>query len=198
MKGKEGPFHSPSLRSALRLAVRASTRPRRRNSKQAVTRDVLDRLRSTCRSDRLADTRDRGILLLAFASPPRGGSAAGRAAQRRNGALDPRDPKSERLPCSAIQLGRTKTGVADEAERVLLVGPPVEALRKWLEPVDVSSGPIFRSIDHWEALEERALTPRLISDCETALCLARSEAGVFCPRPEIGLPHGGVVSPYPR
>ena len=81
---------------------------------------------------------------------------------------------------------------------MLLVGPPVEALRKWLEPVDVSSGPIFRSIDHWEALEERALTPRLISDCETALCLARSEAGVFCPRPEIGLPHGGVVSPYPR
>ncbi len=97
------------------------------------------------------------------APPQRGGSAAGRAAQRRNGALDPRDPKSERLPCSAIQLGRTKTGVADEAERVLLVGPPVEALRKWLERVDVSSGPIFRSIDHWEALEERALTPQSIS-----------------------------------
>src|ERR1700730_11469485 len=43
-KGQEGPFRSPSLRSALRLAVRASTRPRQRKSKRAVTRDVLDRL----------------------------------------------------------------------------------------------------------------------------------------------------------
>jgi integrase len=67
-KGQEGPLASPSLRSALRLAVRASTRPRRRKSKRAVTRDVLDRLLATCRSDRLADTRDLAILLLAFAS----------------------------------------------------------------------------------------------------------------------------------
>ena len=67
-KGQEGPFASPSLRSALRLAVRASGRPRKRKSKRAVTRDVLDRLLQTCSSDRLADTRDLAILLLAFAS----------------------------------------------------------------------------------------------------------------------------------
>jgi integrase len=65
-KGQEGPFHAPSLRAALRLAVRASTRPRQRKSKRAVTRDVLDRLLATCRSDRLV--RDLAILLLAFAS----------------------------------------------------------------------------------------------------------------------------------
>ena len=67
------------------------------------------------------------------------------------------------MPCLAIQLGRTKTGDADEAGRVLLVGPPVEALREWLERADISKGPIFRAIDRWEAIEERALTPQSIN-----------------------------------
>jgi hypothetical protein len=63
----------------------------------------------------------------------------------------------------AIQLGRTKTGIADEAGRVLLVGPPVEALREWLERADISKGPIFRATDRWEAIEERALAPQSIN-----------------------------------
>jgi hypothetical protein len=54
-KGIEGPFAAPSLRSAPRLAVRASARPRQRKSKRAVTRDVLNRLIVTCATDRLAD-----------------------------------------------------------------------------------------------------------------------------------------------
>jgi hypothetical protein len=118
-KGQEGPFASPSLRSALRLAVRASTRPRRRKSKRAVTRDVLDRLLATCSSDRLADTRDLAILLLAFASGGRRRSEVARlrVAQLSDEPLvplDPLDPKSPTLPCVAIQLGRTKTGNADD------------------------------------------------------------------------------------
>jgi integrase len=156
------------LRAALRLAVRASTRPRQRKSKRAVTRDVPDRLLATCRSDRLADTRDLAILLLAFAS---GGRRRSEVARLRVEQLsdeppvpfNPQDPKSETLPCVAIQLGRTKTGQADEAGRVLLVGPPVEALREWLERADISKGPIFRAIDRWEAIEERALTPQSIN-----------------------------------
>ena len=136
-KGQEGPFASPSLRSALRLAVRASTRPRRRKSKRAVTRDVLDRLLATCASDRLADTRDLAILLLAFASGGRRRSEVARLrveqlSEEPAVPLDPRDPRSPTLPCLAIQLGRTKTGDTDDGGRVLLVGPPVEALREWL------------------------------------------------------------------
>jgi integrase len=169
----------------LRLVVRASTRPRQRKSKRAVTRDVLDRLLASCRSDRLADARDRAILLLAFASGGRRRSEVARLRVEQLSdespvALDPRDPKSERLPCLAIQLGRTKTGVADEAERVLLVGPPVEALLEWLERADVSRGPIFRSIDRWEALEERALTPQSINLIVKRRCaLAGLEAKEF-------------------
>ncbi len=77
--------------------------------------------------------------------------------------LDPRDPKSPTLPSLAIQLGRTKTGDADAAGRVHLAGPPVEALREWLERADITKGPIFRAIDRWEAAEEKALTPRSIN-----------------------------------
>src|ERR1700730_5150266 len=136
-RGQEGPFRSPSLRSALRLAVRASTRPRQRKSRRAVTRDVLHRLLATCPSDPLAGTRDLAILLLAFASGGRRRSEVARLRiEQVSGGLsvrlDPQDPQSPTLPCLAIQLGRTKTGVADEAGRVLLVGPPVEALREWL------------------------------------------------------------------
>ncbi|BBC03936.1 site-specific integrase [Bradyrhizobium elkanii] len=167
-KGQEGPFHAPSLRTAVRLAVRANTRPRQRKSKRAVTRNVLDRLLATCRSDRLADTRDLAILLLAFVS---GGRRRSEVARLRVEQIsdepavprDPKDPQSPTLPCVAIQLGRTKTGVADEAGRALLVGPPVEALREWLERADIARGPIFRAIDRWEAVEEKALTPQSIN-----------------------------------
>ena len=163
-----GTVRAPSLRSALRLAVRASSRPRERKSKRAVTRDVLDRLIATCATDRLADARDLAILLLAFASGGRRRSEVARlrVEQLRDeppARLDPRDPKSPPLPCLAIQLGRTKTGDADEEGRVLLVGPPVEALREWLERADIKKGPIFRAIDRWEAVEEKALTPQSIN-----------------------------------
>ena len=167
-KGIEGPFASPSLRSALRLAVRASPRPRQRKSKRAVTRDVLDRLIATCASDRLADTRDLAILLLAFASGGRRRSEVARlrVEQLRNeppAPVDPRDAGSPTLPCLAIQLGRTKTRDADEEGRELLVGPPVEALREWLERADIKKGPIFCAIDRWDAVEEKALTPQSIN-----------------------------------
>ena len=168
-KGQEGPFHSPSLRAALRLAVRASTRPRQRKSKRAVTRDVLDRLLATCRSDRLADTRDLAILLLAFASGGRRRSEVARLRVEQLSdeppvPLNPQDPKSPRR-CRAWRFSSAapRPANADEAGRVLLVGPPVEALREWLERADISKGPIFRAIDRWEAMEERALTPQSIN-----------------------------------
>lgn len=76
-KGFEHAIGAPIVKAAIRLAARASARPRRRKSKKAVTRDVLDQVLATCGSDRLADTRDRAILLLAFAS-----GAAGAARSR--------------------------------------------------------------------------------------------------------------------
>ena len=167
-KGLEGPFASPALRSALRLAVRATGRPRKRKSKRAVTRDILDRLVATCASDRLADTRDLAVLMVAFAS---GGRRRSEVARLRFEQLedepavplDPTDPNSTPLPCLAIRLGRTKTTSADDEAKVLLVGPPVVALKEWLQRADISKGPIFRAIDQWGAVEDRALTPQSIN-----------------------------------
>ncbi len=55
-------------RIRLRLAVRASARPRQRKSKKAVTVDILAKLLQACAGDRLVDLRDHALLLTAFAS----------------------------------------------------------------------------------------------------------------------------------
>lgn len=167
-RGLEGPFASPALRSALRLAVRASGRPRRRKSERAVTRDILDRLAADCRSDRLVDIRDRAILMVAFAS---GGRRRSEVAALRLDQLhdepsvpsDPIDPASRPLPCLSIRLGRTKTTEADDDATALMIGPPVVALKAWIERAKIARGPIFRAIDRWGTLEERALSPQSVN-----------------------------------
>lgn len=168
-KGLESPLGTPAIRTSVRLAVRASARPRRRKSKRAVTRDILDRLIATCQSDRLADTRDLAILLVAFASGGRRRSEVARLRLEQltvepDVLLDPDDKDSPRLPCMAIALGRTKTAQADDDDsRVLLIGAPVTALREWIERADVKKGPVFRAIDRWEAIDDRALTPQAVN-----------------------------------
>jgi len=167
-KGIDGPFAAPALRTAIRLAVRASARPRRRKSKRAVTRDILDRLLATCASDRLSDARDLALLLVAFGSGGRRRSEIARLrveqiSEEAPVLLDPDDPDSPRLPCLAITLGRTKTAAADEDSRVLIIGRPVEALREWLERVNLNKGAVFRAIDRWEGLSDRALTPQAVN-----------------------------------
>jgi len=167
-RGIEGPFAAPALRAAVRLAVRAAARPRRRKSKRAVTRDILDRLLATCRSDRLADARDRALLLIAFGSGGRRRSelAALRVEQLSDEApiaVDSDDPQSPRLPCMTIALGRTKTAGADDDSRVLLVGPPVDALRLWLARAGIAKGAVFRALDQWQGMGERALTPQAVN-----------------------------------
>ncbi len=67
-RGLDGAFASPALKSAIRLAVRAVPRTRRRKSAKAVTGDIVAKLLATCASDSLRDLRDRAILMVAFAS----------------------------------------------------------------------------------------------------------------------------------
>jgi site-specific recombinase XerD len=167
-RGLEGPFASPALRSALRLAVRASGRPRRRKSERAVTRNILDRLTGTCRSDELVDVRDLAILMVAFAS---GGRRRSEVAGLRLDQLhdepsvpsDPIDPASRLLPCLSIRLGRTKTASADDDAKVVMIGPPVVALKAWIARARIAKGSIFRAIDRWGTLEERALAPQSVN-----------------------------------
>ena len=151
-RGLEGPFSNPSIRNALRLAIRAADRPRARKSASAITRDILDRLLATCSRGRAVDLRDRALLLLAFGSGGRRRSEIARLKvddleEREPVAADPKAPKDEQLPVLAIRLRRTKTSSADTGESVLVVGRPVEALRAWLALSQIDAGPIFRRID---------------------------------------------------
>ena len=158
--GFEGPFSSPNLRAALRLAARAARLPRGRKSAKPLTRDVLERLIAACSKGTLADKRDAALLLLAFASGGRRRSEI--AALRMEDIVErppvPADrstPQGPKLPVLALRLGRTKTASREDDERALAVGRPVEALRAWLEAAGISSGPVFRRIDRWE----RSATP---------------------------------------
>jgi integrase len=167
-RGLKGHFTEPSIKSALRLAVRAAARPRQRKSRKAVTGDVLARLLSACGGERQVDIRDRALLLIAFASGGRRRSeVAGLRVEDLQEEdpvpLDPKDRTSAVLPCMTIHLGRTKTTDAADAAFVVLVGRPVVALRQWLATASIESGPIFRKIDQWGNINRRAITPQSVN-----------------------------------
>ncbi|ASQ15018.1 site-specific integrase [Sinorhizobium meliloti] len=174
-RGLTGAFGAPSLKSALRLAVKASNRPRQRKSKKAVTVDILATVLQACAGDRLVDVRDRAMLLAAFAS---GGRRRSEVATLRVEDLtdeepvraDPSDKTSPPLPCLSIRLGRTKTTTADENEHVLLIGRPVAALKTWLAEAQIKDGPVFRRIDQWGNIDRRALTPQSVNLVLKARC----------------------------
>jgi integrase len=160
--GLEGPFSSPSLRAALRLAARAARRPRGRKSAKPLTRDVLERLIAACAKGTLADKRDAALLLVAFASGGRrrseiAGLRIEDLVERPPVPADPRAPQGPKLPVLALKLARTKTASREDDERVLAVGRPVEALKAWLAAAGISSGPVFRPIDRWGAIGDSAL-----------------------------------------
>ena len=73
------------------------------------------------------------------------------------------DPASSPLPCLAIQLGRTKTTSANDDGRVLMVGPPVIALKRWIKRARIAKGPIFRAINRWGTVEDRSLSPQSVN-----------------------------------
>jgi integrase len=174
-RGLEGPFGNPSIRNALRLAIRAADRPRARKSPSAITRDVLDRLLATCSPGRAVDLRDRALLLLAFGSGGRRRSELARLKvddleEREPVPADPATPSSEKLPVLAMRLRRTKTASADAGESVLVVGRPVEALHAWLAFSKIEAGPVFRPIDKWGNIGAAALDPQSVNAMIKSRC----------------------------
>jgi integrase len=163
-RGLNGAFASPALKSAIRLAVRAVPRQRRRKSAKAVTSDVLAKLLATCTTDSLRDLRDRAILMVAFAS---GGRRRSEIAGLRLEQLTVEAPiKTEDgppLPSLAIHLGRTKTSDGEQDDVVYLTGRPVEALNAWLAAAKIDKGSVFRGIGRWSTVSRRALDPQSIN-----------------------------------
>lgn len=180
-RGLTGVFSSPSLKSAIRLDVRATPRPRKRKSAKAVTGDVLGKMLVTCSTDSLRDIRDRAILMVAFAS---GGRRRSEIAGLRVEQLTVEPPivveGGPPLPSLAIHLGRTKTSGSEHDEVVYLTGRPVDALNAWLAAGRIESGSIFRKIDRWGNVSKRALEPSAINQIvKQRATLAGLEPGEF-------------------
>ncbi len=140
--------------------MKAADRPRVRNSRRAITRNILEDLIGTCTDGGSAALRDRALLLVAFRS---GGRRRSELASLKVRQLieedpvptDPTDSESPMLPCLTIQLARTKTSDAEEGAQVKLIGRPVDALTALMESEDVSEGSVFRRIDRWENVRAR-------------------------------------------
>jgi integrase len=167
-RGLTGAFSAPSLKAALRLAVRAAGRPRHRKSRKAVTGDILQRLLDTCAGGRLTDIRDRALLLTAFASGGRrrseiAGLSVEDLVDEEPVPAEPGKPDAVMLACMTIRLGRTKTTAVDDEATVVLIGRPVIALKAWLTRAGIDKGPIFRKIDQWGNIDRRALSPQSIN-----------------------------------
>lgn len=180
-RGLDGAFASPALRSALRLAVRAVPRPRRRRSPKAVTSGVLAKLLATCGSDSLRDLRDRAILMVAFAS---GGRRRSEVAGLRKEQLTAEPPVTSEdgspLPSLSIHLGRTKNSGAGQDEVVYLTGRPVDALNAWLAAAKIDGGSVFGGIDRWGHVSRRALDPKAVNDIvKSRVAQAGLEVGEF-------------------
>jgi transposase len=88
---------------------------------------------------------------------------------------DPRNPASPLVPCLTINLGRTKTTTAEDQAHVILIGRPVEALKRWIGEASIDTGPVFRRIDQWGNMDRRALTPQSVNLILKARC---SQAGL--------------------
>ncbi|GEC33920.1 integrase [Sinorhizobium fredii USDA 205] len=164
-RGAAGAFASPALKSAIRLAIRAVPRQRRRKSAKAVTGDVLAKLLATCGDHNLRDLRDRALLMVAFAS---GGRRRSEVAGLRKEQLTVEAPVKVEdgtpLPSLSIHLGRTKNSGAAQDEVVYLTGGPVDALNAWLAAARIDSGSVFRAIDRWGNVSRRALDPKAVND----------------------------------
>jgi len=180
-RGLTGAFSSPALKSAIRLSVRATPRPRKRKSAKAVTGDVLAKMLATCASGSLRDLRDQAILMVAFAS---GGRRRSEIAGLRCEQLTVESPIAVEgappLSSLAIHLGRTKTSGTDQDEVVYLTGRPVDALNAWMIAAGIGSGSIFRKVDRWGNVSKRVLDPKSVNDIvKQRAALAGLEPGEF-------------------
>jgi integrase len=53
-----------------------------------------------------------------------------------------------------------------------MIGPPVVAIKAWIARAKVGRGPVFRAIDRWGTLEERALSPQSVNRIVKRRCVA--------------------------
>ena len=166
-RGLDHSFDNPVVVEAVKAAVRASKRPRTSKSKKTVTLDVLEKVLETCDRHRYAGRRDRAMLLLAFGS---GGRRRSEVVSFNLEDIEPPVPTGgEHVPVYEIRLLTAKRISAEDGETIFVAGRAARALEDWVrclrhELGDDVTGPIFRKITRWHAIEARALHAGAVND----------------------------------
>lgn len=185
----DGSFASPALRKAMRLATRASGRPRQRKSREPigaeVLRKLLDRLDreiigwspgdgTPARGSVLRALRDRSMLSLGFAAGGRRRSEISRLSVEQIEIRETDGESGENEQILIIHLGRTKTQDAADDATVTVRGRAVADYTTWRQAASLTQGPVYRPIGRWGRLRDQALSPQSVN----AVLKARlSEAG---------------------
>jgi integrase len=173
VKGLENPCRSPVVQELLARVRRAYAR---RNAaparKDALTRDVLEKLLATC-DDSLRGRRDAALLLFAW-------STGGR---RRSEVIAVTMENTVRVDDDAYlhTMSHSKTnqaGVARANDAKPLVGKAAQALTLWLEASGIGSGPIFRRVRRGDVLGE-PLTAAAVRNIVLERCRLAGVEGDF-------------------
>lgn len=135
---KEAGYASPTTKDQVKLLLKRakSARIERPQQKAAITRDILDRMLSTC-DNTLIGVRDRALLLVAFCSGGRRRSEI--ANLTTNDITKTKDGYS-------ITLAKSKTDQEAEGFTVPISGDAALALKQWLVKSGIREGNVFRGI----------------------------------------------------
>ena len=177
-RGVEGPFATPDVTRALRAAIRASGRPRKRHSRLPIgislVEELLDYLDELLQHDegsylrrpgaRLRARRDRALIATMFASGGRRHSEIASLVLNQVHVLESIPVENgEPLTSVGLRLGRTKTTGAVDDARVFLSGRAAEALLDWMRRRGTEQGPVFVGIDRWGTPTDKALNPATVN-----------------------------------
>jgi integrase len=149
MRDVPNPTRDPAVQELARRIRRAyATRGVRPVSKTALTKDPLEALLTTC-TDGLIGTRDRALLLFAWASGGRRRSEVAAAVIENLVKVDVETYVYRLTHSKTDQTGTDHNIHADKP----IVGPAAAALTAWLGASGVTSGAIFRRIRKTKAVE---------------------------------------------
>jgi integrase len=144
------PTKDPDVATALRRVTRSRGAKRQ---KTGINRPHLEQLLG-CLGDSLWDLRARALLLTAYCTLARSAELV---------ALNVDDLKVSNAGDGYAVLHKTKTDQQAHGSHRYLAVPAVEALRAWLDAVQITDGPVFRRLHKHGGVTPTAIRPHEVS-----------------------------------
>ncbi len=149
IRGLPSPTDDPRVRETLREARRQRTQDGGQRQAIAVTLDILEQLLATCTSSERIDVRDRALLLFAW------GPGGRRRSEITNARVEDLTRNGDEY---TLNVRRSETEREGPSLVVPIAGRVAIALDEWLTAATITTGPIFRRVDRWGNVGERALS----------------------------------------